>query len=186
MARVKYNVVSHGISGIIGDLLEFRQRYGRTIIAKLRAKTNKVTPAQLLVRDKFRRAASYAKSAIQDPVVKAIYEQNASGDMTPYVLAVKDYFVAPLLHSINTGNYTGMVGSPIKVNATDDTKVAAVRVRIFDANGGRLEEGEALQQVDTDIWVYTTTVANGSLTGCRIVAEASDMPGNITTGETVL
>ena len=186
MARVKYNVVTHGASGIVGDLLEFRQRYGKTIIAKIRAKSNKVSADQLAAREKFRRAAAYGKSVIHDASKRAIYEPNAGGDITPYILAVKDYFTPPVLVSIDTSAYTGLTGSTIEVKATDDTKVASVAVRIFPAGGVLLEEGAAVYQQDRDVWTYITTASNSQLSGTLVVVEISDLPGNMVTGEVLL
>ena len=41
MAKQGYNVVTHGTSGKIGDLLVFRQRDGKTIISKIPQKRKK-------------------------------------------------------------------------------------------------------------------------------------------------
>ncbi|MDR1602299.1 MAG: hypothetical protein LBS42_07725 [Tannerella sp.] len=45
MAKQKGNVVTHRLSGKIGDLLIFRQRAGKTVVAKVPAVSNKVTEA---------------------------------------------------------------------------------------------------------------------------------------------
>src|SRR5688572_20950100 len=105
MAKVKYNVVTHGVTGKVGDLLQFRQRFGRTIIAKIAARSNNVTAAQQMVRDKFRLAAAYAKSAVKDPALKALYDLRAAGEITPFNLALKDFFEPPVIAAVNTAAY---------------------------------------------------------------------------------
>ena len=105
MAQVKYNVITHGLSGKVGDLVIFSQRHGKTILGKL--KTQSATPSedQLAVREKFKLAARYAKSATNDPVINEIYASRAGGGVTPYNLAFAD-----LWHRwfyLNTNAYTG-------------------------------------------------------------------------------
>jgi hypothetical protein len=186
MAKVKYNVVTHGITGKVGDLLQFSQRFGKTIIGKIAARSNKVTEEQALVREKFRQAAAYAKSAIDDPGLKEVYNLRAVGDISAYNLAFKDFFVPPTVTAVNTSAYDGSIGSPITITATDDTKVVEVKVQIFDSNANMLEEGSATQQVDGDTWIYTASTFNNNLSDGRIMVVARDMPGNSGTNQALL
>lgn len=186
MARVNYNVVTHGVSGKIGDLLQFRQRNGKTIIAKIAARSGKVAPAQQQVRDKFREAAAYAKSVIKNQAIREIYESRATGGITPYNLALRDFFTSPVISGVDLAAYIGDIGNPITVTATDDTQLVEVRVQVFNSSDNLLEEGVAIRQGEQDTWVYTATTFNGSPSGCRVVVQVRDMPGNITTRETVL
>jgi hypothetical protein len=184
MARVKYNVVTHGISGKIGDLLEFRQRNGKTVIAKIGHRRNVNSPAQVAVREKFRDAATYAKAAVNDSIKKEIYALQAAGDVTAFNLAFKDFYTAPAITAIDTSSFNGNTGELITVTATDDTKVESVLVTIMDSNGDTLESGDATKQ-DGDTWAYAATTANGS-PGRKLVVEARDMPGNVTMQEKLL
>ncbi|HUR65364.1 MAG TPA: hypothetical protein VMZ03_03355 [Chitinophagaceae bacterium] len=186
MAKLKYNVVTHGVSGKVGDLLQFRQRNGKTIIAKIAAKSKKFTVAQQLVRDKFRLATAWAKSALKDPAIKEIYDLRAAGDITPYNLALKDFFSSPVISALNTGTYNGAIGNTIAVTATDDTKVVEVKVQVFDNSDSLLEQGAAVQQGEEDTWIYTITVNNSVLSGSRIVVEARDIPGNTSSYEALI
>jgi hypothetical protein len=186
MARVNYNVVTHGVSGKIGDLLQFRQRNGKTIIAKIAARSGKVAPAQQQVRDKFRQAAAYARSVIKNPAIREIYESRASGGITPYNLALKDFFTSPVISGVDLAAYIGDTGNPITITATDDTKVVEVKVQIVESNGNILEEGLASQQGEQDAWVYTASAFNNNPSGSRVVVQVRDLPGNTTTREFVL
>lgn len=183
MARVNYNVVTHGVSGKIGDLLQFRQRNGKTIIAKIAARSGKTTPGQQDIRDKFRLASAWAKSAIKNPDLLEIYQKRAAGGVTPYNLALKDFFSPPVINGVETGAYTGEIGNLIAVQVTDDTKLMEVLVQVYDSSNNLVESGPALQQGEQDIWVYTATTVNSDPAGGRVVVEARDMPGNTTTRE---
>ena len=74
--------------------------------------------------------------------------------------------------------YSGVVGSTISIRAIDDFRVTGVRVQIFTAGGALLEQGNAVQQNNGIDWTYTATQANSPLTGSKISAIASDVPGN--------
>lgn len=186
MARVNYNVVTHGVSGKIGDLLQFRQRNGRTIIAKIAARSGKFTPAQQQVQEKFRMATAYAKSAIKNPAIREIYESRAAGGVTPYNLALKDFFNPPVISGVDLTAYIGDVGNPISVSATDDTRLVDVTVQIFDDSDNLLEAGAAIQQGEQDVWIYMATTSNSLPSGSRVVVEVRDLPGNKTSQEYLL
>ena len=186
MARVNYNVVTHGISGKIGDLLQFRQRNGKTIVAKIAARSGRVTPDQQQVREKFRLAAIYAGSALKNPVMRELYESRATAGQSAYNLAIRDYFNAPLINSVDLGSYTGEIGSMITVVATDDTRLVDVRVQVFDNTGSLVEAGSAIRVGDQDSWIYTATVFHNSPAGGKVVVEVQDTPGNITVQEYLL
>ena len=186
MARVNYNVVTHGVSGKIGDLLQFRQRNGKTIIAKIAARSGKVAPAQQLVRDKFRLATAYAKSAIKNPAIRELYETRATGGQSAYNLAIRDYFNAPVINAVDIGSYTGEIGSLITVMATDDTRLVDVRLQVFDSTGSLVEAGSATRVGEQDSWIYTATVFHHSPSGGKVLVEVQDTPGNITVQEYLL
>ena len=85
---------------------------------------------------------------------------------------------SPVVKSIGTGNYTGVIGSLIAVRAVDDFRVTGVQVEIYTASGALLEKGNAVQQVNGVDWTYSATQANSPLTGSKIKAIATDVPGN--------
>ena len=186
MAKVKYNVVTHGISGKIGDLLQFRQRHGKTIISKIASRSGTVTPAQQNVRDRFRLAAAYAKSAMGDPELRNLYSSRAVGDISAFNVALKDFFDPPVITDVNTDSYSGQVGNTIRITAVDDTKVTQVKVQLFDSDEGLMEEGVATRFGETDDWVYTATVFIPAAAMGKLVIEASDLPGNKTSFEKLL
>jgi hypothetical protein len=92
--------------------------------------------------------------------------------------ALEDFMSAPVVNSISTNAYTGVAGSTIAVRAVDDFRVTGVQVEIFAASGTLLEKGNAVLQNNGLDWTYTATQANAALTGSKINAIATDVPGN--------
>ena len=183
MAKVKNNIITQGLSGMIGEQLVFRQtRYGTVVSVAPGEQTGSVTPAQQAQRARFQQAALYAKGRAQDPAVQAEYApvaQERAG--TVFTVLVADFLRAPDIESIDVSQYTGQVGQPIGVVVSDDFAVRAVQVRIDDADGSLVEQGAAQQQANPNEWVYRTTAANPSLAGDKITVTASDNPGNLDT-----
>ena len=183
MANSERNVIVHGLSGKVGDLVIFSRRHGKTILGKIPLRTGKVSADQKAAREKFLKAVSYAKTSLRDPDIKALYAQKAGGGVTPFNLAIGDFFTPPVIVDIITAAYNGTAGSKIEVHATDDTKVTGVNVSILAADGSVIEEGVAVEDAESGFWFYTTTVLNASLSGSKITVAAKDLPGNSTLAE---
>jgi hypothetical protein len=189
MAKSKDNVVMHGASGIIGDLLLFSQRYGKTIIGKIPKRGGDPSPDQQAARERFLAAIRFAKRAMADPEIKKLYEPRAEGDNKPFNLAVADFLKPPVVADIIVDTYTGAVGSLLQLLVTDDTVVKTVEVTITAANGTLLEQGVALQdqaEPNSPIWIYTATALNNPVAGSKVTVVAKDLPGNTVTSERVL
>jgi hypothetical protein len=179
MAQAKDNIVTKGFSGTIDRTLTFRQRAGVTIVSKLRRPgTTAITEKMQAVRTKFLSSIAYAKKAIRDTAKNALYKLAVTGLQSSFNVATADAFNAPVVNSINKDNYHGVVGDSITIDATDDFKVESVLVSIHSAAGALIEQGNAVTQVDKPDWLYTVTQANAALSGSKITATATDMPGN--------
>lgn len=188
MAKSKNNVITHGLSGLIGDLLVFRQRANKTIVADRPKPFSKPpTVVQLGIQDRFKKAAQYAKTAILDPLVKAAYQAAALLGQSAYNRAFKDYQLAPEFdEEVNLSVYTGAIGDEISVSVIDDFRVNEVKVQIIKPDDSLLEEGDAVQSVNGLDWIYTCTVVNATVTGSKIIFTAIDLPGNQTVLEKVI
>ena len=91
MAQSKNNIITHGLSGKVGDLLVFRSWNGKTIVASKPAeRTGEPSEAQKQNQKRFQEAILYAKAAIADPDTKAAYKAAAAEGQTPYNVAVAD------------------------------------------------------------------------------------------------
>lgn len=185
MAKSINNIITHGLSGKVGDLLVFSQRNGKTIVSKVPQKSNKVTEKQAQQRQKFQEAVIYSKGILKDPTSKLEYEAEAKdrGIQTNSV-AIADFLNAPKIEEVNLSAYTGKVGDTIKIKAFDDFKVKEVTVKIQNADGSLVEEGNATEE--GLYWVYTAKENNTDLSGDKITIRATDMPDNLSEKEEVL
>jgi hypothetical protein len=188
MAESKNNVVTHGLSGLIGDLLVFRQRANKTYVGnKPRPSSKGPTAMQMEIRERFKRATRYAKSALKDLVLRAAYALSAKSGQSAHNVAFVDYQKSPEFYEdMDLTPYTGAVGDKILVSVIDDFKVKTVHVEIKAPGGAVLEEGFAVQEENELDWVYTTTAANSELPGTQIIFTAKDYPGNETVLEKIL
>ena len=187
MATTKNNVIVKGASGKFGRQIVFSQRAGKTIMSKPPLRTAPPTTKQKEQQTKFARAAAYAKNALLDPTLKEAYTTEAKKrqDVSPYNMAMTDYLRPPVITKVDTSNYTGDAsGEKIIIEAGDAFKITTMKVKITAANNSTLEEGNAT--LVNGKWQYTTTTANATLTGTKIILIATDRPGNTTTKEITL
>jgi hypothetical protein len=187
MAESKNNVITRGLSGLIGDMIVFSNRHGKTIVSnKPKERTGVQSEVQKAHKAKFQQAILYAKASINDPTTTQGYKKASGDGVTPYNVAVADFFRAPDFQSVDLSTYAGKIGDTIKVRVTDDFKVKEVSVTIQNADGTEVEKGNAVQMAGTDDWLFTAKKANASLDGDKIVIRASDIPGNISEMEEVI
>jgi hypothetical protein len=187
MAKSNNNIITHGLSGKIGEMVVFSQRGGKTIVGKIPDKSHVIfSEKQKNVNHKFQEAVIYSRGALADPAKKAAYKAAAKPGQSAFNVAVADFFNAPQIESINLSGYTGLAGQAIVVTATDDYEVKLVTVAIYNSDGSLVEKGDALANANKSLWTYTTTAANDHQHGDKIVVQASDIPGNLTESQQVL
>jgi hypothetical protein len=170
MAEVVDNLLFRGTSGLIGGQFVLRRLMdGRTVICKKpNFSTRKMSKEQKSHQQRFKEAAAYAKyMAKREP----IYAEMAAGTMkNAYNVALGDWFNPPVIHKVERQ------GELIRIEASDDVRVVSVKVKIMNAEGAVLEQGEA-QQVEKRWWSYAP---QGPLEGGATVAvEASDLARNV-------
>lgn len=94
MAQSKNNIITHGLSRKVGDLLVFSQRNGKTVVSQApQGRSGEATENQKAYQLKFQKAVLYAKSVLADPVTKQQYDaaSNASAGNNTYNIAVVDF-----------------------------------------------------------------------------------------------
>jgi len=189
MANSNNSVITGKIRGALGKQLVFREWEGKTVVAKApKNREGDPTPAQEQTQERFLLASRYARAILRgaDQGIKETYTAALRPRQNLYSRALEDFISPPKVRSIDTRNYTGASGSRISVRAVDDFRVTGVQVEIRAANGTLLEKGNAEQNVNGIDWTYTATQANNLLTGSKIKAIASDVPGNEGTEEVTL
>jgi len=186
MAKVGNNILTHGLKGMVGDLIVFRQRDGKTIVSSKPEHHSPMSEAQLHHIQQFQEAVIYAKSVLCDPEKRDAYQHAAKQGQTAYNVALADFLKAPHIEEIDVSGYNGQPGSSIRVRAVDDFKVVEVSVEIQNAEGKELEHGNAVCAVNGLDWIYTATVQNIQLTNDKIIVRISDNPGHLVESSKVI
>jgi hypothetical protein len=158
MARSKNNVLTKGLSGMIGKQIVFRTWNGKTFISVAPKKPKKQSPIQKENRSKFKRATIYAKNMMKDPVKKADYLEIAKKLQLPnaYTAAITDYMRNPQIEAMDFSNYSGKSDEEIKVIVSKKGfEIQEVDVAVIDQNGEVIEEGKAMK-LWADEWIYKT------------------------------
>ena len=142
MGFVKDNYVTSGASGNVGTLWSFRQRAGKTVLAKVRGASSKPPSVKgLAIQARFKTAVAYAKTAMKNPDTKAAYAAAAPRGVSAFNMALGDAARSPVVSQIDSTNYHGAVGDTLVIDATDNFKVTGVVVTIGNAAGALIETG---------------------------------------------
>jgi hypothetical protein len=181
MAHADNSIITGKFKGSLGKQLVFREWEGKTVVAKSpKSRSGEPTPAQAETQEKFFIASRYAKAITTsvDQGLAQAYAMALRPRQNVYSRALEDFLAPPVVHLIDSRNYTGVAGNEIVVRAVDDFRVTKVRVEIYSAGGTLLEAGNTVQNINGIDWTYSATQANSLLTGTRIKAIATDVPGN--------
>ena len=102
MPIFKDNIVTEGLSGMLGDVIVFRQLRGKTIVANRPRKPRFESAHQRENRLRFRQASTFAKRVLQDPEKKAYYLSKARKLNLPnaYTAALTDYMRKPAITAV--------------------------------------------------------------------------------------
>ena len=184
MAHADNSIITGKFKGSLGKELVFREWEGKTVVAKSpKARNGDPTLAQAEIQEKFLLASRYAKAVTKsaDQNLAQAYASALRPRQNVYSRALEDFMSPPVVKLIDTRGYKGAAADRIVTRAVDDFRVTGVRVEIYAADGILLEAGNAAQNINGIDWTYTATQANpapSGLTGSRIKAIASDVPGN--------
>ena len=180
MAKVKLNPVVLDVHGKMGDIV-FKQFEDRTIIARKGQSHQPNSPAQLAVRERFRLAAFYGKTAFADPVTRAAYAGKAKNKRTRvFAMMVGDFFNAPVVDEVDLSAYAGRSGDVIRVRASDDFEVTGVSVQMREPSSGEPLDGGAAVRGADNVWVFTAQSNIPHDHPFVIEVSATDRPGHKT------
>lgn len=182
MGLVSENLLTKGFSGRIGDEIVFRQvktRKGEmlTRFAKRPRKRLTVTEGEAEQRSLFKDAATYARTKLLYPEIKADYVLRAkqAGLKSAYVAAITDFLKEPSISEIDASYYQGVVGDVIWIFSLDDFKIQKMTITLQLADGSVIESGDAM--LEAGRWKYIITQANAALAGTKVQALVTDRPG---------
>ena len=181
MAHSNNSIITGKLRGLLGKELVFREWQGKTVVAKApRSRKGDPTPAQIEAQEKFLLASRYARAVMENPnqEMAEAYATVLKPRQNVYSRALTDAVSPPVVKNINTRNYNGAAGDKIVIRAIDDFRVVSVRVELYSTTGALLEAGAAEQSANGIDWVYTATQVNNPVAGSKIIATATDVPGN--------
>lgn len=182
MAISKDNLITYGLSGLLGNQIVFRTQKGRTIVSKRTKPKDRKSQAQLKQRGRFSEATIYAKGAIADKDIRKLYDAKALKSdklQTAFNVAVADYMRAPEIMHIDVTGYNGNIGDVIMISATDDFMVKEVKVEIESSDGVMVEKGSVFVSPNGFEWEYRVQSSNETPEGCKITVRVFDLPGNV-------
>lgn len=158
MARSINNILTKGLSGMVGKQMVFRTWNGKTFISVAPRKPKKQSPLQKENRSRFRNAIAFAKSMMKNPEKKAEYTEIAKKLKLPnaYTAAITEYMRKPEIKEVDTSHYSGKADEEIKIlTRKKGFEIQEVEVIIVDKNGEIIEEGKAVKGFASD-WMYKT------------------------------
>ena len=97
MAKSQNNVVTHGLSSKIGDMLIFRQKGGKNIMATKSDKPRTLSEKQKEQMLRFQ----YASLDVKTAQLSVEYQDTATKEKTAYVIAVADFLEAPGIEQVD-------------------------------------------------------------------------------------
>jgi hypothetical protein len=153
MGLLETNFAAGQLKGCVGDMVIVRYKRGVKIVRRKPVRPGERTPAEIASQKRFARANAYAKGALANPDLSAIYEEAALRlHRTAFKLAQSDWFRPPVVEKIDPSGYDGEVNGLIRINATDDFGVLRVGMVIQDLAGNTLESGWAVQEAEESPW----------------------------------
>ncbi|APR88464.1 hypothetical protein A7982_13813 [Minicystis rosea] len=180
MAKIRNNVVLHGVSGMIGKQLVVRLgKDGRGVLAvpPTVAEGRESSAKQKEHQERFRQAILYAKGAQVKPEYQKVADARG---VSAFNVATADFFHPPEIREIDLDAYHGGVGDKITIVAVDDVKVAEVGILLTDDDDTVIEKGKAvLSAEDPHRWIYTATHAAPSAS-VKVVVDVADLAGQVT------
>lgn len=103
MAIIRDNLVTEGMSGMLGDMLVFKNLHGKTIVCKRPSRPRRQSVLQKENRNKFREASRWAKAILLDPQKREYYQKKARKLKLPnaYTAAIADYMRPTSVKQVN-------------------------------------------------------------------------------------
>ena len=177
MAKLTVNALLATLQGTVGDLVIVRE--GDQLYVRRRGKrTQPLSSRQTDQIARFAQAIAWARSQVADPEARAAYQSVCCGHLTPFNVAIRDFFHPPMIERIELESYGGKIGDPIVITAIDDFRVARVEVTIWGVGGDLIEEGWAQLRSLDQKWVYWSQTQIEPPLTVRIQVAATDLPGN--------
>lgn len=180
MAIIKDNILTEGLSGMLGDVIVFRQLRGKTIIANKPRRPCSESAHQRENRIRFRTASAFAKRVLKDPDKKAYYVAKARKLKLPnaYTAALTDYMRKPAITAVKCKDASH--GRMTITAGKAGFSLASVTVTLMNAQGMPVGAGAAvLKDRQKNEWIVRLgdgrfSEGGFSPTGLRALKESGD------------
>jgi hypothetical protein len=183
MAISKDNILTEGLSGMIGNVIVFKTVRGKTIMANRPRKPTRQSDLQRANRSRFRNATALAHAVMRDPQKKAYYWEKARKLKLPnaYTAAITDYMRRPAVTKVETPKNSGSAGKRLMITAgKKEFALTSVEVNLVDKQGISLgNRTAALVNQQKHLWV-SHVPDDVSENVAQIIVTAIDAAGNIT------
>ena len=123
--------------------------------------------------------AQYARTALQDPVLKEMYTQRAKTGFSPLRMAANDFLQRPFIRDLDVTGYHGNQGDKIRASAGDKVGLTEVRATLLAADGTLVESGACVLDLPTGKYMYAATCQMADTSGMSLVIAVRDIPGNV-------
>jgi hypothetical protein len=180
MAITRNNILTKGLSGMVGGVMVFRTWNGKTYISSSPKKPQKQSVAQKENRLKFKMATAFAKRMMKDVAKKEEYKRLAKKMKLPnaYTAAITEYMRKPEIREVQLDGYSGRENHEINVNVRKKGfDIEVVEVIISDEKGNVVEQGKSEKGKIFD-WRYKTTKTVEGYESLQILIRARERTGN--------
>ncbi|QIX62399.1 hypothetical protein HER32_14900 [Hymenobacter sp. BT18] len=175
---MRHNLLLQGLSGMLGKQLVVRQLAdGQTLVCAAPAPSGKPrSQAQLARQQQFQAATRYARAALADPALGALYTAAAQATgRRPHNLCLADFLTPPCLLSVGPDPTCPtrlhlLVSNPVALHRVD--------VRLETPAGQVLAAGPAEPLPRPNAWQYTPTAALPSWASLQVYLTLTGFPGN--------
>lgn len=182
MAILKNNIITRGLSGMLGDVIVFRTLRGKTVMANKPRKPSRQSELQRTNRSRFRNATAFAHAAMKDPEKKAYYWTKARKLKLPnaYTAAITDYMRRPAVSKVDISKPNGNAHGHLVITASKkEFALSSVEVNFLDKEGISLGTNTAtLKKPWKNEWISKPPIPLSSSVAAIMVI-AKDDAGNI-------
>ena len=185
MPTAKNNLVTKGLSGMVGNQLVFvKETKGKREYMRNRPKKipkSKESEAQRLHRFKYYKEGSrYWKSVKARPELLREYEKIAESPRNAYNMAMEDHMHDPVITKFTLSQSKTKHNPVVQIQAINLIRLKEVYVKVYNMEGQLLEDGEAVITKTITNWKYTFSVVTNPIPEIIVQVIATDFPRNVT------
>jgi hypothetical protein len=147
----------------------FRRWKDATVLSsRPRFENRQWSQAQKDNQKRFRKAMSWTREQLKDPVIYDHYRKSRHGMQTVWNVAVADYMKMLRLKELDTSGYKGHKGEGIRIRFYDLLRIDAVIITLLTSQGLLVDYGNA-EKIRGLEWYFTAKADNARYHGSHIM-----------------